>query len=137
VPKLRLDFPEEKTKKVVKNYRALNILFCGLDSNEFNHMFTCDTHTTKEVWDILETTYEGTSHVQEFKVSPYVHQDELLKMLYRESIKDMCMCFTEIINSFKSLGKAYTNEEKVREVLRCLPRSKQGPKVAAIEKYKI
>ena len=54
-------FTHEEIEKVAKNYRAFNILFCGLDSNKFNHVSACDT--TKEVWDTLETTYEGTSQV--------------------------------------------------------------------------
>ena len=58
-------FTHEKTEKVVKNYKALNILFRDLNSNKFNHMFACDT--TKEVWETLQTTYEGTSQVQESK----------------------------------------------------------------------
>ena len=31
--KSRLDFSTEEIEKVTKNYRALNILFCGLNSN--------------------------------------------------------------------------------------------------------
>ena len=52
-------------------------------------------------------------------------------MLPRESIEDMCICFTKIINDLKSLWKTYINEEKVR--LQCLLRSKLGPKVTTIE----
>ena len=62
-PKLRLKYTKVETKKVVKNYRALNISVCGLDSNEFICLSTCDT--TKEVLDTLEPTYEGTSQVRE------------------------------------------------------------------------
>ena len=47
------------------------MLFCGLGSNEFNCVSTCDT--TEEVWDILETPYEGTSQVQKSKISLYVN----------------------------------------------------------------
>ena len=61
VPKPMSDFSKGKTEKVAKNYRVLNILFCDLNSNKFNHVSICDT--TKEVWDILETTYQGTSQV--------------------------------------------------------------------------
>jgi len=43
------------------------------------------------------------------------------------------MSFTETINNLKSLGQAYTNEEMVRKVMQCLPRSKWGTKVIPIE----
>jgi len=41
------EFTPEETQNWKKNYRAFNILFCALDSNEFNHMSACDI--TKEV----------------------------------------------------------------------------------------
>ena len=47
VPKLILDFYKEEVGKLANNYRTLNILFCGLKSNEFSHKSACDT--TKEV----------------------------------------------------------------------------------------
>ena len=50
-----------------------------------------------------------------------------------ESIKDMFTRFTDITNNLKSLGKAYTNKEMMRKILRCLPKSKWGPKVTTIE----
>jgi len=49
--KLISNFSNEKTEQATKSYKALNILFFGLDSNEFNHMSACNT--TTEVWDIL------------------------------------------------------------------------------------
>jgi len=65
------DFSKEETEKIAKNYGVLKMLFCGLGSNEFNCVSTCDT--AEEVWDILETTYEGTSQVQKSKISLYVN----------------------------------------------------------------
>ncbi|GAV72942.1 zf-CCHC domain-containing protein/UBN2 domain-containing protein, partial [Cephalotus follicularis] len=40
-----------------------------------------------------------------------------------------------IINSFKNLGKSYPNQELVKKILRCLPKS-WTPKVTAIEEAK-
>ena len=122
VRKPRLAFTQEVIKKVAKNYKALNILFYGLDYNEFNCVSACDT--TKEVWDTLETIYEGTSQAWESRINLYVHQNELFKMLSGESIKDMYMRFTKIINILKSLGITYTNEEMVRKMMSCITRSK-------------
>ena len=124
--KSRLIFTPKETNRVAKNYIALDTLHSSLDSNEFNHVFARDT--AKEIWDTLETTYEGTSQVCESKISLYVHQYKLLKMLLGESIKDMYIQFTKIINNLKSLEKPYNNEEMVMKVLQCLPRSKWGPK---------
>jgi len=39
----------------------------------------------------------------------------------------------EIINNLKSLGKTYLNEEMVKKLLQCLPRSKPAHKFTTIE----
>jgi len=73
VLKPRSAFTPEETEKVAEN-RAMNILFCGLDSNEFNCFSACDT--SKEVWDIhwILRIYKVTSQVQESKIDLYVHR---------------------------------------------------------------
>ena len=109
----------------------MHILYCGLDANEYNRISACES--AKEIWDKLVVTYEGTSQVRETKINMLVHQYELFKMQPGETIKEMFTRFTDITNNLKSLGKTYTNEEMVRKVLRCLPKSKWGPKVTVIE----
>ena len=48
------------------NNKALNAIFCGISLDEFNRI----SHVTiaKEVWQILETTYEGTKKVMDTKL---------------------------------------------------------------------
>ena len=41
--------------------------------------------------------------------------------------------FTNITNNLKSLGKPYSNEEMLKKILQCLPKSKWRSKVTAIE----
>ena len=117
--------------KLTKNSRAKHILYYGLDANEYNRIFACDT--AKQIWNKLIVTYEGTSQVRETKMNMYMHYCELFKMDVNESIKNMFTRFTNITNNLKSLGKTYSNEEKVRKILRCLPKNKWGPKVTTIE----
>ncbi|GAV88577.1 UBN2 domain-containing protein, partial [Cephalotus follicularis] len=52
-----------------------------------------------------------------------------------ECISDMFTRFTTIFNSLKNLVKSYSNQELVRKILRCLPRS-WTPKVTAFEEAK-
>ncbi|GAV85142.1 UBN2 domain-containing protein, partial [Cephalotus follicularis] len=80
-------------------------------------------------------TYEGTNQVKESKISMLVHEYELFVMHDNECISDMFSRFTTIINSLKNLGKSYSNQELVRKILRCLPKS-WSPKVTAIEEAK-
>ena len=48
------------------NSKALNAIFCGVSPDEFHKI----SHVTiaKEVWQILETTYEGTKKVKDTKL---------------------------------------------------------------------
>ncbi|GAV77669.1 UBN2 domain-containing protein, partial [Cephalotus follicularis] len=101
--------------------------------NEFNHISSCDT--AKEMWDLLEVTYEGTNQVKESKISMLVHEYELFLMHDNECISDMFTRFTRIVNSLKNIGKSYSNQELIRKILRCLSRS-WTPKVTAIEEAK-
>lgn len=42
--------------------KTMNILFCGLNVEEFNRVSMCAN--AKEIWDTLETTHEGTNQVK-------------------------------------------------------------------------
>ncbi|GAV58219.1 UBN2 domain-containing protein, partial [Cephalotus follicularis] len=101
--------------------------------NDFNRVSSCIS--TKEMWDRLEVTYEGTNQVKEDKVSMFVHEYEMFIMHENEDIKTMFTRFTNITNAFQALDKVYTNSEMVRKIFRCLPRLWM-PKVTAIEEAK-
>ena len=58
--------------------KAINILYCALDVNEFNRLSTYNS--SKEIWDRLEITHERTNQVKESKISILVHKYELFKM---------------------------------------------------------
>ena len=131
VAKIEEQYTQEDFARLSKNCKAMHILYCGLDGNEYNRICACES--AKEIWDKLVVTYEGTSQVRETKINMFVHQYELLKMQPDETIKEMFTRFTDIMNNLKSLGKTYTNEELVWKILRCLPKKKWGPKVTAIE----
>ncbi|GAV58757.1 zf-CCHC domain-containing protein/UBN2 domain-containing protein [Cephalotus follicularis] len=115
------------------NSKAKHVLFCAVGPNEFNRISSCDS--VKEIWDLLEVTNEGTNQVKESKISMFVHEYELFMMHNDECISDMFTRFTTIVNSLKNLGKSYSNQELIRKILRCLPKS-WTPKVTAIEEAK-
>ena len=47
------------------NSKALNAIFCGVSLDEFHRI--SHITITKEAWQILETTYEGTKKVKDTK----------------------------------------------------------------------
>ncbi|GAV60780.1 LOW QUALITY PROTEIN: UBN2 domain-containing protein, partial [Cephalotus follicularis] len=119
-PKPENEYNDIDFRMLQLNSKAKHVLFCSVGPNEFNQISSCDS--AKEMWDLLEVTYEGTNQVKE-KISMLVHEYELFFMHDNESISDMFTYFTTIINSLKNLGKSYSNQELVRKILRCLPKS--------------
>ena len=102
-----------------------------MNADEFNRISSCKT--AKEIWDKLVVTFEGTSQVKQTKINLLLRQYELFKMNLDESIKGMFKRFTYIVNNLDSLGKTFSSEEKVRKILRSLPKSKWEPKTTTIE----
>ncbi|GAV62980.1 LOW QUALITY PROTEIN: UBN2 domain-containing protein, partial [Cephalotus follicularis] len=119
-PKPENEYNDNDFRMLQLNSKAKHVLFCAVGPNEFNRISSCDS--AKEMWDLLEVTYEGTNQVKE-KISMLVHEYELFVMHENECISDMFSRFTTIINSLKNLGKSYSNQELVRKILRCLPKS--------------
>ena len=59
IPKPEEDWDDNDMKLGELNAKAMNVLYCALDSTKFNRIFTCST--AKEIWNKLEVTHEGTS----------------------------------------------------------------------------
>ncbi len=131
VPKDENEWNDADILKIQVNAKAMNILHCSLDVNEYNRICCCES--AKEIWDRLEITYEGTSQVKEDKISMLVHNYELFKMKTDETISEMFTRFTNIINGLKSLGKTYTDSELVSKILRSLPSAYMTKKLAIKE----
>ncbi|GAV68166.1 zf-CCHC domain-containing protein/DUF4219 domain-containing protein/UBN2 domain-containing protein, partial [Cephalotus follicularis] len=109
-PKPKNEYNDNDFRMLQLNSKAKHVLFCAVGPNEFNRISSCDS--AKQMWDLLEVTYEGTN------------QYELFIMHDNESISDMFTRFTTIINSLKNLGKSYPNQELVRKILRFLKNQK-------------
>ena len=76
----------------------------------------------QEIWDKLQVAHEGTNEVRETKMNMLLHEYELFKMDPNEDIKDMFTRFTIITNDLALYDKNLGDEEKVRKVLRSLPK---------------
>lgn len=46
-------------RDMLMNAKALNVLYCGLNTDEFNRIDTCKN--AEEIRDTLEVTHEGTN----------------------------------------------------------------------------
>ena len=130
LPKNEFEFNENDEKLMSLNSRALNMLFCALDTTEFNRVSSCET--AHEAWMVLQMTHEGTSQVRESNVEILFREYELFEMKKDESITEMYKRFSNLVNELRGLGKRFENVELVKKVLRSLPEA-WSMKVKAIE----
>ncbi|VFQ79655.1 unnamed protein product, partial [Cuscuta campestris] len=130
VPKTEEEFTDEDCKKMELNAKAINMIYCGVNADDYRKISRCET--AKQMWEKLEVTYEGTAQVREAKIDHLTHEYELFSMKENEKIEEMFERFSNIINPLNLLGKTYTDRELVRKVLRSLS-PKWRSKVDAIE----
>jgi len=105
---------------------AKNIITSALNLDEFFKVSRCSS--TKEMWDILEVTHEGTSDVKRARMDALIQEYELFRLQAGETIADVHKRCIHIVNHLIELGKTFDKEELNIKVLKCLDRSWQ-PKV--------
>ena len=85
VKKTEEQYTQQNFSRLSKNCKAMHILYCSLDANEYNHICACEL--AKEIWDKLFVTYEGTSQVRETKINMLVHHYKLFNMQPEEDLQ--------------------------------------------------
>ncbi|GKV30136.1 hypothetical protein SLEP1_g38991 [Rubroshorea leprosula] len=121
VPKDLASYDQVEKKKLQINAQAKNALFCALHPSEYDRISACDS--AKEMWDKLQVAHEGTNEVKKSKINMLVQKYELFKTKSDEDIKDMFTRFTKITNELKLFDRVLPEEDKVRKILRSLPKS--------------
>ena len=113
------DWDDAKIKAANFNSRVLNALFSEVTNEVFKKISS--TETAKEVWTILETTYEGTKTVIDSKLQRFTLSFEEIKMEEDESFDEFYAKLKDIVNSAFNLGETIPKPKIVRKVLRSLP----------------
>ena len=121
--------PAEKTAATI-NAKAINMLFCALDQNEYNRVSICTT--AYQIWQTLKITHEGTNKVKQAKIAMLKSQFQNFKMKPNETINDMYSRFQTIHHALIGLGQKYSDFDVVSTVLHSLTSEWEG-KVLAIE----
>ena len=110
------EFDFEEGKLFDLNVRAINLLYCAINDEEFNRLSIYES--AKEIWDRLKITYEGTPELKESRISILMDKFEKFKMIKGESIDDMHKRFLEIIHPLKNLGKSFAAMELVKKFMK-------------------
>ena len=124
---------DAKSKKAKFDCIAKNIITSALNSDEFFWVSQCKS--SKEMWDTLEVTHEGTNEVKRARKHALIQEYEMFRMLKGDTIAEVQKRFTHIINHLMSLDKTFDKEELNIKILKCLDRAWQ-PKVTAISESK-
>ena len=98
----------------------MNALFRAVTNEEFKKISF--TETAKEVWTILQTTYEGTKAVKNSKLQRLTTSFEEIEMEEDKSFNEFYAKFKDIVNSAFNLGETIPEPKIVRNVLRSLPK---------------
>ncbi|VFQ93362.1 unnamed protein product, partial [Cuscuta campestris] len=118
IPKTEDEFDAEDIKKVENYAKAINMLYCAVNPDDYRKISCCST--AKEMWGKLEVTYEGTDQVREAKIDFLTQEYEMFKMKEHEKIDDLFDRFSKIVNDLHALKKTYTDRDLVRKILRSL-----------------
>ena len=115
------------------NSKALNVIFCGVFPDEFHRI----SHITvaKEVWQILEITYEGTKKVKDTELQMLTTRFEELRMSDDESFNSFYSKLNEVVIGKFNLGEKTEDLKVVRKILRSLSESFRA-KVTTIKESK-
>ena len=114
------DWDDAKIKAANFNSRALNAIFSAVTNEEFKKISS--TKTVKEVWIILQTTYEGTKAIKDSKFQRLTTSFKEIKMEENESFNEFYAKLKDIVNSTFNLGETIPEPKVVRNVLRSLPK---------------
>ena len=115
------------------NSRALNALFSAVMNEQFKKISSIET--VKEVWIILQTTYEGTKAVKDSKLQRLTTSFKEIKMEEDELIVEFYAKFKDIVNSAFNFRETIPEPKIVRKVIRSLP-ERFHAKITAIEESK-
>ena len=127
------DWDDAKIKAENFNSWALNALFNVVTNKDFKKISF--TETTKEVWTILQSTYEGTKAVKDSKLQRLTTSFEEIKMEEDELFNEFYAKLKDIVNSAFNLEETIPEPKVVWKVLRSLPEKFQS-KITAFKESK-
>jgi len=109
--------PEKNAQ--LPNDKALHALCQALSPSKFARI--SNSESAKEVWQILETTYESTKLVKSAKLQMLISKFEEIKMLEDETFGEFYSKMNDLRNQMVSLGKTVSDVKLIRKILRSLP----------------
>jgi hypothetical protein len=115
------------------NYKALNLITTALGRNVYDR--GSHLETAPEVWLKLCNTFESSSEIKSSCKDTYNMQYQTFAQKPGESLDDCFARFESIVRSLRSCGPlAYSNNERVKQLLYALDDQVWSMKITALEK---
>ena len=131
--KQRKDYTIAEKRKIQLYAMAKNALICAIVPEEYNKITIC--RTAKEIWEKLESIYEGNNQVKESRVDQLIHEYELFSMKQGEKVEAMFERLSNIINTLDTLGRKFAEGDVIRKILRSMT-PEWDSKINAIQEAK-
>ena len=115
-----ITWTDEEFKWSSFNSKGLSAISGSVTPDEFKRIMTCTT--SKEAWDVLQLTHEGTNAVKESKLQNLTTQFETITMHENECFDEFYARLSDIVNTSYNLGEHIPNARVVKKILRSLPK---------------
>lgn len=102
-----------------KDNRALFNIQFALDILNFPHIASMPK--SKEAWEALQTTYQGSDKVRFIRLQTFRRDFENLRMREAESIQEYITRTQDIVNQLRSQGETIIEKKIVEKILKSLP----------------
>lgn len=100
-------------EEALRNSKALNEIFNGVDKNMFRLINTCSKAT--EACEIIKATHEGTSKIRMLRLQLLTTKFENLRMNEDETVSEFHIRMRDIANTLFGLGEKMSEEKLFRK----------------------
>ncbi|KAH6815352.1 hypothetical protein C2S51_020172 [Perilla frutescens var. frutescens] len=130
VLKLEEEFDDADYQIMGLNAKAMNAIFSAVDMNVFKLISTCDN--AQDAWDILQTSFEGTSSVraspnESFALGDAISEEKLVRKFLRSLPKRFAYKVTAIEEAKEDLAESIALLTKnFSKFVKCYEKSSQN-----------
>ena len=119
VPKEKSDYTAEDIASIAKDAKVRHLLHSAIDNVMSNRVINCKT--AKEIWDALETRWQGTDTIKKNRKTILTQEYEHFDSKANELLTDLYDRFIKLLNDLSLVNKEYDLEDSNLKFLLALP----------------
>lgn len=110
---------KDDVEKSNRNNSGISVIFNCVSLDEFCLIMHCEI--SKEAWDSLEKTHEGSKEVKKSKLQMLISRFEIIKMKEDETFGEFYTQLSNTVNSIYGLGEKVSEVKTIEKILCSLP----------------